>query len=158
MPKLQLHTEIDAPRERVFDLARSINLHTVSMERSREYAAGGVTSGLIGEGESVTWKARHFGLWFTLESKIVAWDPPRHFRDSMVRGPFRRMDHDHFFEQSGSGTLMRDVFDFDSPLGLVGRAVDRLVLARYMRRLLADRNAVIKTVAESPVSDELDVD
>lgn len=149
MAKLELVTGIDAPRERVFDLARSIDLHTASMEKSREYAAGGVTSGLIGEGESVTWKARHFGIWFTLQSQIVAWDPPRHFRDSMVRGPFRRMDHDHFFEESDSGTIMRDVFDFDSPLGLLGRAVDRLVLADNMRRLLADRNAAIKIVAES---------
>lgn len=149
MPRIELLTEIDAPRERVFDLARSIDLHSESMNRSREYAAAGVTSGLIGNGESVTWKARHFGIWFSLESKIVGWDPPRHFRDSMVRGPFRRMDHDHIFEPNGSGTRMRDVFDFESPLGPLGKLVDRMVLARYMRKILSERNSVIQRVAES---------
>lgn len=39
MPRIELLTEIDAPRDRVFDLARSIDLHTESMNRSREYAA-----------------------------------------------------------------------------------------------------------------------
>lgn len=149
MPRIELLTEIDAPRERVFDLARSIDLHTESMNRSREYASAGVTSGLIGDGESVTWRARHFGIWFSLGSKIVEWDPPYHFKDSMIRGPFRRMDHDHFFEPGGSGTLMRDIFDFDSPLGPLGGLVDRLVLACYMRKIVSERNLVIQRVAES---------
>lgn len=149
MPRFELLTEIDAPRKRVFDLARSIDLHTESMNRSREFAAAGVTSGLIGDGESVTWKARHFGIWFSLESKIVEWDPPRRFRDSMVRGPFRRMDHDHIFQTHDSGTLMRDVFDFESPMGPLGRLVDRLILERHMQKILSERNAVIKAVSES---------
>ena len=46
-----------APRERVFDLARSIDLHQRSTERTREQAVGGRTSGLIGVDESVTWRA-----------------------------------------------------------------------------------------------------
>ena len=44
---------------------------------------------------------------------------------------------------------MCDVFDFDSPLGILGDIADRLFLAAYMRRLLDTRNALIKTVAET---------
>ena len=40
---------------------------------------------------------------------------PDHFRDSMVRGAFRELDHDHFFEVHGDLTIMKDVFDFTSP-------------------------------------------
>lgn len=149
MPELEILTEIQAPSARVFDLARSIDLHTDSMQRSREYAAAGVTSGLIGLGESVTWRARHFGVWLSLESKIIGWDPAVHFRDSMVAGPFARLDHDHYFEEAGAGTIMRDIFDFASPFGPIGLLVDRIVLARYMRKLLTDRAVVIKNVAES---------
>jgi len=149
MPTLKILTEIQAPPKRVFDLARSIDLHTDSMKRSREHAVAGVTSGLIGLGESVTWKARHFGIWFSLESRIVGWDPPVHFCDSMVSGPFTRFDHDHYFEESGAGTTMRDVFDYTSPFGPMGLLADRIVLARYMRKLLADRAVIIKSVAES---------
>jgi hypothetical protein len=44
---------------------------------------------------------------------------------------------------------MRDVFDYQSPLGLLGRIADTLFLTRYMTDLLAIRNGVIKQVAES---------
>jgi len=149
MPKIVLTTLIHAPLERCFDLSRSVELHVASTRQTGERAVGGVTSGLLGLGEDVTWSARHFGVRQTLTSRISAFDRPRHFRDSMVRGAFRRFDHDHFFAARGDDTEMRDVFDFESPLGPLGRLVDALVLERYLRRLLERRNEEIKRVAES---------
>jgi transcription-repair coupling factor (superfamily II helicase) len=75
---------------------------------------------------------------------------PDRFRDSMVRGPLARLDHDHEFEDDGAGgTLMRDVFDYAAPLGLLGRLAERLFLTRHLRRFLAARNAELKRIAES---------
>ncbi len=85
----------------------------------------------------------------TLTSRIVQFDRPRHFRDSMVRGPFKRFDHDHFFENRGEGTLMRDVFDFESPFAILGKFIDAIILKRRMERLLCERNEILKSVAES---------
>ena len=62
MPIVKLVTDIRAPIERVFDLSLSIDMHKASMAGSGETAVAGVTSGLIGLGESVTWRARHFGV------------------------------------------------------------------------------------------------
>jgi len=149
MPKIVLVTLLHAPLERCFDLSRSVDLHVVSMQETGERAVGEVTSGLLGLGEEVTWSARHFGVRQTLTSRITAFDRPRHFRDSMVRGAFRRFDHDHFFVARGEDTEMRDVFDFESPLGPLGRIADALVLERYLRRLLERRNEEIKRIAES---------
>lgn len=142
-------TPIRAPIERCFDLARSIDLHVVSQSRARERAVAGKTSGLIGPGEEVTWEARHLGVRQRLTSRIVAFDRPRHFRDSMVRGAFARFDHDHEFEARGEVTVMTDVFDFTSPLGPLGRLADWLLLDRYMRDLIAERAEVIRQAAES---------
>ena len=75
-------------------------------------------------------------------------DPPGHFRDSMVDGPFERFDHDHFFEPVDGATIMTDVFDYDPPLGLLGSVADALFLERYMRRLLAERAEAVKSAAE----------
>jgi ligand-binding SRPBCC domain-containing protein len=144
-----LVTEIKAPIERVFDLSRSIDLHTTSVSHTGERAVAGVTSGLISLGEEVTWRARHFGVWQNLTSRITAFDPPTHFRDTLVRGAFRRFDHDHFFSQREGVTLMRDVMDFESPLGIFGRMADWLLLSAYLRRLLATRNSFIKVAAET---------
>jgi len=68
---------------------------------------------------------------------------PYHFRDEMVEGAFSFMRHDHFFEARGGQTLMKDRFEFASPLGVVGRVVDGLFLRRYMLRFLVVRNAAL---------------
>jgi ligand-binding SRPBCC domain-containing protein len=148
MPAIEVVTEILAPIEVCFDLARSIDLHTSSMAGTKERAVGGVTSGLIGLGQEVTWEARHFLVRQRLTSRITLFDRPRHFRDSQVRGAFRRFDHDHFFHEDDGLTVMRDVFDYQSPMGLLGRFADTLFLARYMRRLIERRGLAIKAAAE----------
>lgn len=148
MAVIRLQFSVQAPIERCFDLARSIDLHTVSMAVHREEAIAGRTQGLIELGEEVTWRARHFGIMQRLTSKITAFDRPHHFRDTMIKGAFRRFDHDHFFETQGHATLMTDVFDYEAPLGVFGRMAERLFLTRYMAALLDARNQVIKEVAE----------
>ena len=66
----------------------------------------------------------------------------------MVRGCFKTFEHDHFFDVVGGGTRMRDVVSFESPLGLLGRCVDYLALARYLGHLLEERNRMIRCEAE----------
>lgn len=149
MPLILLSTEIAAPVERVFDLSRSIDLHTESTVSTGERAVAGVTSGLIGFGEEVTWRARHFGIWQKLTVRITAFERPTHFADTMLGGAFRRMEHHHWFEPTAAGTIMRDEFSFESPLGVLGRIANALVLTRYMRAFLRERNRVIKATAES---------
>ncbi len=149
MPIIQLETKINAPIERVFDLARSIDLHKDTMSKYDEKAVAGVTSGLIKMNETVTWEATHFGIRQNLTSKITAFERPSHFRDSMVSGAFKRFDHDHFFEQIGEQTLIKDVFDYDSPLGILGWIADALFVEKHLREMLRERNQLIKRIAES---------
>ncbi|HYH79522.1 MAG TPA: SRPBCC family protein [Longimicrobium sp.] len=149
MVEIEQSTFIAAPAERVFDLARSIDLHQRSLAHTRETAVAGRTSGLIGIGETVTWRARHLGVTQHLTSRISGYDRPGWFQDEMVRGAFAWMEHDHWFEAVEGGTVLRDVFRFAAPLGPLGRLAEILVLRRYMARFLEARNAVIKQIAES---------
>ena len=41
------------------------------------------------------------------------------------------------------------VFDLTSPLGVLGRVLDHLILIRYMTQLLEERNSMLKALAES---------
>jgi ligand-binding SRPBCC domain-containing protein len=149
MQELNLKTLIDAPRERVFDLARSIDAHQASTKGTQERAVAGVTSGLIGLNDEVTWEARHFGIRLQLRVRVTEFDRPNHFQDIMVSGNFQSMVHDHDFHTQASGTLMTDRFVFASPFGVLGGIIDVLFLARYMRRFLIGRNDALKTMAES---------
>ena len=149
MPVIELKIDIAAPIEICFDLARSIDFHQLSTGSTRERAVAGVTSGLIGLGETVTWEATHFGVRQRLTSTITAYDRLHHFRDEMVKGAFSYIRHDHFFEEKNGLTIMTDRFDFGSPLGILGRLADRLVLVNYLRKFINHRNSLIKQYAES---------
>lgn len=150
MPTIELTTTIHAPIGRCFDLARSIELHKRSTEGTQEEAIAGVTAGLIGAGEQVTWRARHFGIVQTLTSKITQFDRPHHFRDEMVDGIFRMICHDHLFESHGRQlTIMKDVFRFESPGGVFGVIFNKVMLEDYLRSFLNRRNQTIKEAAES---------
>lgn len=133
--------------ETAFDLSLSIDVHLSSFEQSGEQAVDGVKAGLIGLGEFVTWRARHFGITWTMTSTITEWDRPRRFVDEQVKGPFKSFRHEHVFEPVEDGTRLVDHVEFEAPLGLLGRAVEQLVLARYLRHLIEVRNAFL--VAEA---------
>ena len=145
MSRIELETRIDAPSERCFDLSRSVDLHLKAAAATGERAVDGVTSGLLGVGDTVTWEARHLGRRRRLTVRITAYDRPRFFRDEQVRGPFRRFVHDHFFDPADGATRMQDVLEFASSFPLV----DRLVLAPHLRRFLLRRNELIKRAAEA---------
>ncbi|MGD0442988.1 MAG: SRPBCC family protein [Edaphobacter sp.] len=138
-------TWIDAPVELCFLLSLSIDLHVASTRSSGEKAIGGVTSGLISEGETVTFQARHLGWRRRHTSRIEVLRPYCHFRDVMVAGSFRHFEHDHYFATMDDGTRMRDEVRFSATWGPVGRMLAR----RQLKALLQERNAVIKRVAES---------
>jgi ligand-binding SRPBCC domain-containing protein len=149
MPVIILRTRVVAPPARCFDLARDVDLHQRSTAASRERAVAGVTTGLLGAGDQVTWEATHFGIRQRLTSRITEFDPPNRFVDEMVRGAFARFRHEHQFLAVEGGTEMVDIFDYASPLGLLGRLADGLFLRRYMAALLRERNAYLKRAAES---------
>ena len=148
MPVIELLTTINAPIESCFDTARSIEVHVESTKHTGERTIAGRTSGLIELGETVTWRAKHFGIWQNLSSKITDFNSPNFFVDEMVSGAFKSFRHEHYFLGDDRQTIMRDVFIFESPLGLLGKLADWLFLKRYMTDLLVKRNLVIKEVAE----------
>ncbi|HAY3564271.1 TPA: SRPBCC family protein [Elizabethkingia meningoseptica] len=149
MPVINLKILINADIHTVFDLSRSIDLHSISTAKTNEKAIAGVTSGLIKAGETVTWEATHFSIRQTLTSKITAFEEPFHFRDEMLQGTFKYIRHDHYFETTENGTLMTDIFRYDSPYGLLGKLFNQLILTRYLKKFLQERNQVIKDFAES---------
>ena len=149
MPRIELQTKIKADRNTVFDLSRSIDLHKISTIQTNEKAIAGKISGLIGMNESVTWRAKHFGIYQNLTSKITDFDRPKYFADEMVKGAFKEFKHEHHFTELNGGTLMTDIFEYQSPFGFLGTIIDMLFLKKYMTDLLIERNRIVKEFSES---------
>ncbi|MWG34871.1 SRPBCC family protein [Halomarina oriensis] len=152
MVTIRLETHVDAPTERVFDLARSVDVRRTAAGSGVAPIAGAV-AGLSEPGESTVWRVSLLGKRFELTTKVTAYSRPNHFRWTMTDGPMETFVHDHFFgfedaDDPEDGTVLRDVLTFETPLGPVGRVFDRAAEQRFTS-ILEERNAFVKRVAES---------
>ena len=149
MSYIHLTTFIAAPPERLFDLSRSIDVHKHSMKKYDETIVNGMINGLMELNDSVTWKARHFFKDRIMKVQITQMKGPDFFVDEQVQGPFKMMKHEHYFKGIQNGTLMIDQFRYEPPKNILGRIANRLLLEKYLTRLLNERNEYIKMVAET---------
>lgn len=148
MPTIEYEIYIEAPIHTCFDLARNVEVHTLTTAKTKERAVDGVTQGLMDEGDTVTWEAVHFGIKQRLTAKIIQMDVPYSFTDVMLSGAFHSFTHVHTFQERGSGTVMKDSFTYKSPFGVIGRFADRLFLERYMKNFIISRAKELKHIAE----------
>ncbi|WP_317124918.1 SRPBCC family protein [Chryseobacterium nematophagum] len=74
---------------------------------------------------------------------------PFQFTDMMLEGAFKSMRHQHIFKPSEGKTLMIDIFEFESPFGMIGKVFNRIFLKNYLKNFLLERNKLIKSTAEN---------
>src|SRR5215212_7894921 len=148
MPVIHLTTFIAAPAERIFDLSRSVELHKHSMQKYKEQPVGEIITGLLKRGDQITWKAHHLFKTRVLKTIITFFDRPNSFTDEQVAGDFSIMKHEHFFKPCENGTIMIDLFQFETPYNVFGKLANKIFLTRYLKSLLEQRNKMIKEIAE----------
>jgi len=140
---------IKAPIEKCFDLARDVEIHTKTTSITKERAVGGIISGLLELGDTVTWEAVHFGIKQRLTAQIIEMEKPNRFVDIMVKGTLHSFVHTHQFMEEKEGTIMIDQFQYKSPLGIIGVLADKLFLEKYMRKFIISRANELKKIAEN---------
>ena len=148
MSIIVIETTINASSETCFDAARDIGLHCRTLTHTKERAIAGVTDGLIELGQTVTFEGVHFGVRQHFTAKVTQFERPKYFVDEMEQGVFQSMRHKHEFITRGGRTLMRDIVEWKSPLGLLGSLADALFLKRYLRRLIRRRGLQLKRLVE----------
>lgn len=148
MPTIKHKQFVKAPVEICFDLARNVDTHLMTTAKTKEKAVGGVTHGLLKEGDSVTWEAAHFAIRQKLTAKVIYMQQPTEFVDIMVEGAFKSFTHTHRFVEVKDGTLMIDIFEYKSPFGPLGIIADKLFLYRYMESFIINRAIELKKLAE----------
>jgi len=144
MPTLHRETRIDAPRERVFDLARHVEAHVATMPDEQ---ANGAT-GLLELGDVITFRQRQFGIPFSLTAEVTEFDRPRRFADEQRSGVFGSLVHEHSFEAVDGGTVMTDDVTFEMPFGPLGR-VGEPIARRRLARLIDYHAMELRALAES---------
>jgi uncharacterized protein (TIGR01777 family) len=95
-------------------------------------------------GALIDYRIRILGAPLRWRSVIAEYDPPRRFVDEQVRGPYSSWRHEHEFDETSEGTVVRDVVRYALPLGGLGDLVagarvtaDLEEIFRYRRKVIA---------------------
>ena len=132
--------------ERLFAL--STNIAIVKKELQMNPVAGR-TSGCVQGGDTVRWEGWKFGLPQFHVSLIAEYDPPFYFQDRMLQGRFKTFAHDHRFREVEGGVMLEDELRYSMPLGFAGRMVGQVIMVPHIRRLMRERFAMLKEIAET---------
>lgn len=139
-------TVVMAPIERCFAL--STHLAVVELTLAMQ-PVHGRTEGAVMDGDTVRWRGWKWGLPHMHESLIEAYDRPRFFRDRMIAGRFAAFEHDHRFTEQGDGSvLLQDEVRLSMKWGAAGLMIGRTVVMPHIRKLIGERFALIKRLAE----------
>lgn len=137
---------VSAPIERCFAL--STHLAVVEMTLVMRPVRGKLEGAVVG-GDTVRWRGWKWGLPHEHESLIEAYDPPLFFRDRMIAGRFAAFEHDHRFKSLEDGkVLLQDEVRFAMRWGAAGLMIGRGVVMPHVRKLVGERFALIKRLAE----------
>ena len=143
MNEFTLHTEVWLPRPRdevfaFFADARNLDALTPPWVK---FAM--LTPGLIEmqAGTLIDYSIRVHGIPIRWRTEITEWQPPHHFVDRQLRGPYTLWHHTHTFEELNGGTLCLDHVRY-RPRG--GALVHWLFVRRDVERIFTYRQYRLK--------------
>ncbi|HEX2708858.1 MAG TPA: hypothetical protein VHM66_12710 [Solirubrobacterales bacterium] len=78
------------------------------------------------------------------QTRIEAWEPPVHFVDVEVKGPYRLWEHTHTFAADGDdATGIGDRVHYAMPLGPLGLTAYRLFVRHDVERIFDYRSQAV---------------
>ena len=71
-----------------------------------------------------------------------------YFVDEQLKGHFKYFKHQHFFEQKENYVEVKDVLEYETPFGILGKLFDKLLLKKHLTEFILHRNAILKDLTE----------
>jgi ligand-binding SRPBCC domain-containing protein len=151
MVTIRTVTWVDAPVERCFRLAISVDFQLASSRYKDVEAITSGQSNSLEQGDTVTWRGRMFGLGRTHTHYVEVVRPFSYIHETMVDGSFMFYEQERHFAAMDDGTRMRNEVRFSVGWGPLGRQIEKTLLKRRVAALLKWRNEALKEAAESEV-------
>lgn len=140
---LESDQELRHPRQRVFDFfsdAFQLEALTPPWLKFQVVTPAPIR---IQTGTLIDYRLRIHGLPLRWQSRISQWEPPFRFVDEQIRGPYRRWHHEHLFEETSAGTLVRDVIHYEVP---GGRLIDRWFVRPDLQKIFTFRTEKLRAL------------
>ena len=97
----------------------------------------------LAAGAQIRYRIGLHGMPVGWTTEIRLWEPPHRFVDVQLRGPYALWHHTHRFEAAEGGTRMIDTVRYRVGWGVLGRAINALVVRRDLERIFAYRRSQI---------------
>lgn len=100
------------------------------------------------EGTLIEYRVRVRGIPMLWSSQICEWNPPNHFADIQLKGPYAFWRHKHSFKTVPAGTLVSDDIEYAVPFSwMIGLGlVDRLFVRPEINRIFAHRHQALSAI------------
>jgi ligand-binding SRPBCC domain-containing protein len=102
------------------------------------------------KGAEINYIIRWQGLPMKWKTLITEYDPPLRFVDEQKRGPYSLWHHEHTFEETADGVVIRDSVTYRLPLGVLGRIAHGLMVKRQLLEIFRFRQAAIAEILKVP--------
>ncbi len=145
MKEFTLHTEVWLPRPRDEVFAFFADAQNLDALTPPWVKFAMLTPGLIEmhAGTLIDYRLRVHGIPIRWRTEISEWQPPHHFVDRQLRGPYTLWHHTHTFEERNGGTLCVDRVRY-RPRG--GTLVQWLFVRRDVERIFQYRQQRLKVL------------
>ena len=114
-----------------------------------EMVAERLEDGPFREGTVIRWRITWKGFQFTWAIVLDGIKAPERVEVRQKLGIFNSWSLTQQLEDHGSGsTLLKDIVEYEMPLGILGRLADDLLIRREIRRLLESRHEKIREIVD----------
>jgi len=98
----------------------------------------------MGVGTLIEYRLRLHRVPVRWRTRITAWEPPRRFCDTQIKGPYSLWEHTHTFTEDGpEATIIEDRVRYSIPFGPLGEIANRLLVERDLREIFDYRRDAV---------------
>lgn len=148
MHTIHLTSFVAQSAEVVFDLARHVGLQRDAMSDFRQEAVAGTRFGLLEEGETITWRTRHFTRDRLIRLRVLELVPSDRIILEQAMGPFQSYQQHRYVKSCENGSFLIYLVHYEWKQGKLGQIADRLFLHRYLEKLFTIHMDAIRSAAE----------
>lgn len=95
-------------------------------------------------GALIDYRLRWHGVPLNWKTQILVWEPPHHFEDLQLKGPYKLWHHTHRFESVSGGTRILDHVRYALPFGILGRAVHAVSVRNNIEEIFRYRQEKVR--------------
>ena len=95
-------------------------------------------------GTIIDYRLHFHGVPMLWKTEITRWEPPHHFEDLQIKGPYKLWHHTHIFETADNGTRIIDRVRYALPFGVLGQIAHAVSVRRNVEEIFAYRDKKVR--------------